>query len=178
MINAKDINSRRFEKAAFGYKQEDVDEYLKELSLEVAQLQKEKDDCEKKIDVLADKIRDYMKDEDALKEALLGAQRQGHQVIDEAKTNAAKILAEANEKSDEILSDTKAQLEREKKILKNTKKEVADFRESLLSAYKEHIGLITDLPHKIDEEEAAAQYVVETEEIIVEEVEETAQAAQ
>ena len=92
MINAKEVNSKRFEKAAFGYKQEDVDDYLRELSIEIAQLIKEKEDCDKKLDVLADKIRDYMKDEDALKDALLGAQRQGHQVVEEAKQNNSILL--------------------------------------------------------------------------------------
>ena len=105
MINAKEVNSKRFEKAAFGYKQEDVDDYLRELSIEIAQLIKEKEDCDKKLDVLADKIRDYMKDEDALKDALLGAQRQGHQVVEEAKQKAEKILAElSNVKSIENAS--------------------------------------------------------------------------
>ncbi len=172
MINAKEVNSKRFEKAAFGYKQEDVDDYLRELSIEIAQLIKEKEDCDKKLDVLADKIRDYMKDEDALKDALLGAQRQGHQVVEEAKQKAEKILAEANAKSDEILSDTRVQLEREKKILANTQKASGEFKRDLLELYKEHIGLINNIPGMVDEEaEEEAEEEVEVEE--TEEAEET-----
>ncbi len=153
MINAKEVSSKRFEKAALGYKQEDVDDYLRELSLEIIQLQKDKDDCDKKIDVLADKIREYMRDEDALKDALLGAQRQGHQVIDEAKAAAAKILAEAQEKSDEILSDTKIQLEREKKNLINVQREADIFKNNLLTLYKDHINLIKNMPNYDEPEE-------------------------
>ena len=164
MINAKEVSSKRFEKAAFGYKQEDVDDYLRELSVEIAQLIKEKDDCDKKLDVLADKIRDYMKDEEALKDALLGAQRQGHKVVEEAKETAEKIIAEANAKSDEILSNTKIQLEREKKILANTQKTSAEFKRDLLELYKEHISLINNIPNFIDEEEEAEEDVEETEE--------------
>lgn len=43
-MNAKDILSRRFEKATFnGYKTDDVDEFLRELSSEFAQLQKDQE---------------------------------------------------------------------------------------------------------------------------------------
>ena len=57
-MNAKDILARRFEKATFnGYKTDDVDEFLREISSEYAQLQKEKNELERKLEVLADKIR-------------------------------------------------------------------------------------------------------------------------
>lgn len=35
MISAKEIHELRFEKAAFGYKQEDIDEFLTQLEQEV-----------------------------------------------------------------------------------------------------------------------------------------------
>ena len=71
-MNAKDILSRRFEKATFnGNKTDDVDEFLREVSSEYSQLQKDKNELERKLEVLADKIREYRDDEDALKDALL-----------------------------------------------------------------------------------------------------------
>lgn len=75
MISASEIHELRFEKAAFGYKQEDIDEFLNRLEQEVAAAQQELDDSHNKIQVLADKVREYMRDEDALKDALLGAQK-------------------------------------------------------------------------------------------------------
>ena len=54
-MNAKDILSRRFEKATFnGYKTDDVDEFLREISSEYSQLQKDKNELERKLEVLAD----------------------------------------------------------------------------------------------------------------------------
>lgn len=91
-MNAKDILSRRFEKATFnGYKTDDVDEFLRELSSEFAQLQKDKNELERKLEVLADKIREYRDDEDALKDALLLAQKQGNQIVNESKAAAEKL---------------------------------------------------------------------------------------
>lgn len=155
MISAKEISSKKFEKAAIGgYKTDDVDQFLSSIAIELAQIQKDKDDCEKKIDVLADKVREYMKDEDALKDALLGAQRQSHHVIDEAQIVANRIILEANEKADKIISQTQLQHESEKIALSSMQKEVSDFKARLLSLYKSHLDLITAMPDVDDSDSA------------------------
>ena len=66
MITAKDIRNKRFEKAAFGYKQEEIDEFLAQLESEIAEMEAEMADSNNKIQILADKVREYMMDEDAL----------------------------------------------------------------------------------------------------------------
>lgn len=112
-MNAKDILARRFEKATFnGYKTDDVDEFLRELSGEFAQLQKEKNELERKLEVLADKIREYRDDEDALKDALLMAQKQGNQIISESKNAADKLQKETDEAVAKQLKETKEKTEK------------------------------------------------------------------
>lgn len=44
MISASEIHELRFEKAAFGYKQEDIDEFLNKLEEEAAIAQRELED--------------------------------------------------------------------------------------------------------------------------------------
>ncbi len=194
-MNAKDIITRRFEKAKFnGYKTEDVDDFLKEISSEYAQLQKEKSELERKLEVLADKIREYRDDEDALKDALLLAQKQGNAIIAESKAAAEKLqketaeavtkqLSEAKEKSDKMIADAddyskrmtkdsneradklvkdarakadeiKAEMNRQQEIQENilqqTRKEVMDYRNRLLTSYKAHIEFIEKLPEKCE----------------------------
>ena len=104
MISASEIHELRFEKAAFGYKQEDIDEFLNKLEEEAAIAQRELDDSNNKIQVQADKVREYMRDEDALKDALLGAQKEGHRIISEANAKAEEIIAQAKEKAAAIKS--------------------------------------------------------------------------
>ena len=111
MISASEIHELRFEKAAFGYKQEDIDEFLNRLEEEVDAAQRELEDSNNKIQVLADKVREYMRDEDALKDALLGAQKEGH-----------RIIAEANAKADDIIAKAKAKADHDAKILSKAKK--------------------------------------------------------
>ena len=109
MITAKDIRNKRFEKAAFGYKQEEIDEFLAQLESEIAEMEAEMADSNNKIQILADKVREYMKDEDALKDALLGAQKQGHKVIAEANEKAEAIIAEAQTKADALIDEATKQ---------------------------------------------------------------------
>ncbi|MCM1166119.1 MAG: DivIVA domain-containing protein [Lachnospiraceae bacterium] len=112
-MNAKEIVTKKFEKAAFnGYKPDDVDEYLREVSEEFAQLQKDKSELERKLEVLADKIREYRDDEDALRDALLVAQKQGNAIVAESKASAEKLTKETNETVTKQLADAKTKSER------------------------------------------------------------------
>lgn len=77
MISASDIRDKRFEKAAFGYKQEEIDDFLAMLIEEFDEIDAEREDLHSKIQILADKVREYRQDEDALKDALLGLRSRG-----------------------------------------------------------------------------------------------------
>ena len=67
MITSKDVRNKRFEKAAFGYKQEEIDEFFAQLEAELDEMERERAESNNKIQILADKVREYMKDEDALR---------------------------------------------------------------------------------------------------------------
>lgn len=155
MLSVKDINNKRFEQARPGYKPEEVDDFLREIALQISQYQKDKEETEKKIAVLVESVREYKKDEDALKDALIGAQKQSKAVIAEAQEQADKILAEARIKADEIIGSTKVQLEKEKRCLVKMQQEVSDFKANLLNMYKQHLEQITSIPDYDDEENAA-----------------------
>ncbi len=146
MLSVKDINNKRFEQARPGYNTEEVDDFLRQIAQDIAQYQRDKEEAEKKIAVLVESVREYKKDEDALKDALIGAQKQGKAVVAEAQAKADAILADARTKSDEILGSTKSQLEREKNCLVKMQQEVSDFKANLLNMYKQHLEQITAIP--------------------------------
>ena len=167
MITANDIHELRFEKAAFGYKQEDIDEFLTQLEQELEINQQELEDSNNKIQVLADKVREYMRDEDALKDALLGAQRQGHQISAEANERADEIIAEAKRKADEMMDEVTVQhdalLKRNQEEiaaaheqLADARKQVADFKKALFDMYKEHLEVLSSMPEEDDTDFGAA----------------------
>lgn len=103
-MNPREVASKRFEKG-FGYKQEDVDSFLKEIALEYANAVREKEESEAKIVKLVEKINEYRSDENAIGNALLVAQKQGNRIIAEAQAEAAKIVSEAQAKRDAMISE-------------------------------------------------------------------------
>lgn len=165
MISASDIRDKRFEKAAFGYKQEDIDDFLATLISEFDEIDAERDDLHNKIQILADKVREYRQDEDALKDALLGAQKQGHQVIADAQEKAEAIIEQAESKAKELIDEATVQhqaameknrleIEKEKKNLYEAQKQVTEFKKKLFDMYKSHLEMISAMPEiEIEDEE-------------------------
>lgn len=163
MINAKDINSQRFEKAAFGYKQEEVDEFLSEISSDYEKLVRENEELNRKLQTLADKVREYREDEEAVKDALLLAQKEGRRIVKDAKQKAETLISDAELKSKNIvesaaedakiqIAELKAQVDAEKEVLAYTQKEVSDFKESLFDIYKLHLEMISEMPDFSDDD--------------------------
>jgi cell division initiation protein len=183
LINAKDINSQRFEKAAFGYKQEEVDEFLSEISSDYEKLVRENEEINRKLQTLADKVREYREDEEAVKDALLLAQKEGRRIVKDAKQKAETLISEAELKSKNIIetaaedakiqiAELKAQVDAEKEVLAYTQKEVSDFKESLFDIYKLHLEMISEMPDFNDEDESAEYEETEDIQYHTEELEE------
>ena len=170
MISASDIRDRKFEKAAFGYKQEDIDDFLAELITEFEEIDAEREDLHSKIQILADKVREYRQDEDALKDALLGAQKQGHKVVAEAQEKADEIIAQAEEKAKILIDEAtvqheaameknRAEIAKEKENLVAAQKQVTEFKKSLFDMYKTHLEMISAMPEiEIDDDDNDQQY--------------------
>ena len=76
MITAKDVQKKKFEKVKFGYSPEEVDSFLAQIENDLRLLQQDLDDSNEKVQLLADKVREYKDTEDDLKNALLLAQKQ------------------------------------------------------------------------------------------------------
>ena len=159
MMTAQEIREKKFEKAAWGYRPEDIDEFLGQLETTFQEIDSEREDSNHKIQVLADKVREYMKDEEALKDALLGAQKEGHRVIKEAnekadqilnraKEEAAMLLDEATRQHEAAMEKNRLEIAKEKEALAEIKKLVADFKRSLFDMYKGHLEMISTIPEE------------------------------
>ena len=153
-----------FEKSAFGYRPEDVDRYVEQQSAQIRTLEAEKADLLEKMKILAEKVSEYRKEEGALRDALLGAQKMGNTIIADAKTKADMMITDAKSRSERMIYDAqktaeetlggiRTQVDREKMTLAKMEKAVADFKSKLLSIYKVHLNAITSLPDMEDEYE-------------------------
>ena len=167
MISPQEIRTVTFDKVMRGYRAEDVDAFLQQVAQDMDQLTAEAEERKEQMLTLAKKIEEYRKeienyrnDEDNLKTALLNAQRMGENVIREAKQTAEAILREANIRSDTLTRVAREQVEDQQHELERIKAEISRFKKDVLSMYKQHIELLSDLPgdeEAVEEEDAVAQ---------------------
>lgn len=150
MLTPNDIANKKFDKAMGGYRVDEVEAFLSEVSDTVIALYEEKKALEQKMEVLAEKLEEYRADEDSLRNALLGAQKLGDSVIRESKAKAEVILRDANAKAERMVENAQLQIEREKMTLVRMQSEVGNFKARLLATYKKHIELIGSLPGNVE----------------------------
>ena len=177
MLNPDKIKEKEFQTTGRGsYRADDVDSFLAEVSSSYEQMFKENGELVKKISLLANKVEEYKKDENSLKEALLAAQKLADKIVADAKEKiksdladaqdkvdgmlssakgeAADIVAtilQAKEQADEILGTVNRKVTQESLAFDMLQKESSDFRSKLISMYKEHLNLINDLPALAEE---------------------------
>ncbi len=167
MLTAKDIREKRFEKASWGYRPEDIDEYLGQIEATLQENENEREDNNHKITLLAEKVREYMKDEEAIKDALLNAQKEGRrvlaeanekadQIVNKAKEEAAVLLDEATRQHELLMEKNRAEIAEAKQSLADARKMVADFKRSLFDMYKGHLEMISAMPEGDEDEFADA----------------------
>lgn len=172
MISPKEISEKKFEKAARGYRIEEVDTFLREVAFSVAKIIKSYDESESKIEKLVEKVNEYREDEDAIKVAILGAQKQGKQVLLDAELEAERTINEAKEKAEHILENTKNEYNDQLLKLENLKKEVTAFKAQLTQLYNRQLHLIMEIPEFNAEEVENIELDMKIEEPITENVEE------
>ncbi len=132
MITPQDIKEKTFEKALFGgYDMAAVDNFLEEISSDLTLLQKENATLKGKMKVLVDKVEEYRGNEDALRMAVVSAQRLGNIIERESKEKADALVADATAEADRITREARMEVEMEKARLDEAKKTSAQFVENM-----------------------------------------------
>ena len=163
-MNVEDIRNVTFDRSMRGYRAEQVDKFLTQVAGEFERMEREKEDIEKKLYILAEKVDQYRNDEETLKTALLNAQRMGESVIYEARQKAETIVYDANTKASRVKDEAAQTVADAEAELHRIKMEVTKFKKSMLDLYRQHIELISAIPeeHHIDVSEEAEQASAET----------------
>lgn len=132
MITPQDIREKTFEKAVFGgYDMASVDSFLEELANDLTLLQKENATLKGKMKVLVDKVEEYRGNEDALRMAVLSAQKLGNMIEAEAKEKAGKTIGDAVEEAARITKEATLEADMEKARLQEAKKASAQFIDNM-----------------------------------------------
>ena len=95
MLTPQEVSEHAFQKASFGgYNMVQVDEFLDVLTEDYSALYSENAVLKSKMKVLVDKVEEYRSTEEAMRKALMTAQRMADDLVKEAEQKKAEILRE------------------------------------------------------------------------------------
>lgn len=145
MIDVEEIKNITFRKSNFGgYKPLDVDSFLDAVQMSYEELQSENVELKKEINDLNTKLEKYQKEEESIRNAILGAQKLADASLFEADNKSKKILLDANVEADKILSDAKSEVDTQKKILWQIYMEHEKFRHKLIKSYEKQLDILRE----------------------------------
>ena len=105
-----------------GYNIDDVDAFLEPLTEDYVTLYKENALLKSKMRVLVGKLEEYRKNEVAMKDAVVNAQRACDKMVREAEEKCAKMLSEANTTVAQNVQDTGALVDAEQDRVQEARK--------------------------------------------------------
>ena len=109
MFTPQQIDQISFKKATFGgYDMQQVDEFLEPLTEDYVTLYKENALLKSKMRVLVGKLEEYRKNEAAMKDAVINAQKTCDKMVREAEEKCAKMLSEASSTATQNAADAGA----------------------------------------------------------------------
>ena len=109
MFTPQQIDQISFGKATFGgYNMDDVDSILEPLCEDYVTLYKENALLKSKMRVLVGKLEEYRKNEAAMKDAVVNAQRTCDKMVREAEAKCAQMLSDANATAQQNVQNTGA----------------------------------------------------------------------
>jgi len=139
MLTPQEINEKGFDKAVFnGYDMGDVDDFLETVANDYNALYKENAILKGKLKVLVEKVEEYRSTEDAMRMALLTAQRMGEEITTEATRAKDEMLMKTEIEIKDKLSDTAKRIEDEETRLAIATKETAKFIELSQAIMRKH----------------------------------------
>ena len=124
MFTPQQIDQISFSRSTFGgYDMQQVDEFLEPLTEDYVTLYKENALLKSKMRVLVGKLEEYRKNEAAMKDASVNAQKTCDKMVRDAEVKAAQMLANANDaamntvqNTDEMVAAEDARVEEARKV--------------------------------------------------------------
>lgn len=146
MFTPQQIQEISFDKVRFGgYDMDSVDEVLEPLTQDYLTLYKENSVLKSKLRILVEKLEEYRRQEGAMQNAILSAQKTSEQMIADAERKCAKLLRDAEQAAQSKSSNYLAQTEAEEERLKAAQQSCRDFFDAMEKRLKRQIELIGEI---------------------------------
>lgn len=112
MLNSNAIKGKTFNTVRNGYDPEAVQAFLEEAAKDFAEVTAANEDSEAKIIKLVEKINEYREDEDAIKNAMIMAQKEATKTVSEAKAQARDMIESAKSEQVRLAEQSASECER------------------------------------------------------------------
>ena len=146
MLTPQDIQNQEFAKAVFGgYDMTAVDEFLEQLTADYSALYKDNMVLKGKLKVLVEKVEEYRSTEDAMRMALLTAQKMSDDMMAETKAKCDEMMAAAARDSDESRARAMEDITHEDMKLEAAKVKTAAFVQASRSIIEQYQGFLDKL---------------------------------
>lgn len=157
MLTPQEVSERVFPKASFGgYNMAQVDEFLDLLTEDYSTLYSENAVLKSKMKVLVDKVEEYRSTENAMRKALMTAQRMADDTVKEAEQRRDEIIRQAQQQRDDMLAHAEEnarsqaqelgrQVEAEEFRLAQAKKATADYVRQLRRLHDDAVAYLDGL---------------------------------
>ena len=146
MLTPQEINEKGFDTVMLnGYDKGDVDDFLETVSNDYNALYKENAILKGKLKVLVEKVEEYRSTEDAMRMALLTAQRMGEEITVEAKRTKEEMIQSTEIEIKAKLTDTAQRVAEEETRLALATKETAKFIELSQAIMRKHNEFLSKL---------------------------------
>lgn len=109
MISSKELRQKDLEITQNGYNIAEVDALMAESAATIDAYEKQSGDLYHKLEVLAGKIEEYRQEEDAIKTALVTAQKMADKITKESNESSALLISKSEESAKKTVADAKAE---------------------------------------------------------------------
>ena len=166
MLTPQEVSEHAFAKASFGgYNMAMVDEFLDQLTEDYTSLYKENAVLKSKMKVLVDKVEEYRSTEEAMRKALLTAQRMADEMVAEAEAKKVELLKSVEADAQERRAQLRREIADEEARLTAARQSTAKYVERLKELYQNEMDYLASLSEltapaeEPDQVEAAAQAI-------------------
>ena len=146
MLTPQEVSERAFPKASFGgYNMGQVDEFLDLLTADYTALYNENAVLKNKMKVLVDRVEEYRSTEEAMRKALMTAQRMAEELVREAEQKKSEILAQADAMAREQTASIRREIEAEQMRLTQAQSATAAYISRVRALHEKEVAYLAQL---------------------------------
>jgi cell division initiation protein len=150
MLTPQEVQEKKFEKAMFGgYDMASIDDFLEKVTEDYTALYKENAVLKSKLKVLVNTVEEYRSVDEAMRKALLSAQKMAEEKVTEAKVYADDLIRKAQFEAGTLTQRLRDENENELRRQAMLHEQTVLFANRLTELYKEHIILIQSAPSMV-----------------------------